>query len=437
MKNTVKKAVAFLMALVMILSLAACGSTKPETTAEPAATAEPETTAEPAATAEPETTAEPAATAEPETAAEPVSFRKTKIGVGLYNDSGYYTENVRTYLGALGKAMNVEFVYVVLTQTDEATNLTKVQELISAGCEGIILTLDMGTSNILRECADADVYVAGFLCDFNTSFYTAYDDVFKNPTFLGTAADGPCGDDLRAGYDYFDSLMEYNERHPDAPLTHVAMVTFPAWAFPAQQVFVQQFTEKIEEYNKTAETPIIVDPLNEGVDVLPFTPLDSTYFTKHEGIDAIMCFADGNTFVYGTMLSAGVNDKIKLFSAGYGEGTDENFGSKGFGTFQQETVSAIEAVIYPVVLLVNKINGVEFADQPAEAERRSCFSIILNSDEDMDAFVNHSFYITGNMDDALYSPEQVVNMTAVANPDATYADLCAILNQMTFDYIHK
>lgn len=407
MKNTVKKAIALALALVMILALAACGSAKPQTATDTNST---------------EQTA---------------NFKKTKIGVGLYNDSGYYTENVRTYLSALGKAMNVEFVYVVLTQTDEAANLTKIQELIAAGCEGIILTLDMGTPTILQECASANVYVAGFLCDFNTSFYTAYDEVFKNPTFLGSASDGPCGDDLRAGYDYFDSLMEYNERHPDAPLTHVAMVTFPAWAFPAQQIFVQQFTEKVEEYNQTAETPITVDPLDEAVDVLPFTPLDSTYFAKHDGIDAIMCFADGNTFVYGTMLSTGVNDKIKLFSAGYGEGTDENFGSKGFGTFQQETVSAIEAVIYPVVLLVNKINGVEFADQPAEAARRSCFSIILNSDEDMDVFVNHSFYITGNMEDALYSPEQVVNMTAVANPDATYAELCSALTQMTFDYIRK
>ena len=407
MKNTVKKAIALALALVMILALAACGGAKP---AESSSDAD---------------------------AAQSVSFKKTKIGVALYHDSGYYTENVRTYLSALGEAMNVEFVYTVLSQTDESANLTKAQELIAAGCEGIIMTLDMGMDSILAECAAANVYVAGFLCDFNTSYNTNYDGVFKHPNFLGAAADGPCGDDLRAGYDFYDSLIEYNERHPDAPLTHVSMVTFPAWAFPVQQLFVQQFNEKIDEYNQTAETKITVDPLDEAVDVLPFTPLDSTYFAKHEGIDAIMCFADGYTFVYPTMVSSAINGSIKLFSAGYGEGSDQNFGSKGNGTFQQEAVSAIEAVVFPVVLLVNKINGVEFADQPAEAERRSCFSIIINSDEDMDAFVNHSFYITGNMADALYSPEQVVNMTAVANPNATYADLVGILNQMTIEYIHK
>ena len=417
MKNTVKKAIAFVLALVMILSLSACGSsTKPASTA--------------AAPQAAEQAAEQASQQTP-------SFKKAKIGVGLYLDSGFFTNNIRTYLAALGEAMNIDFVYTTLTQTDEAANLTKVQELIAAGCDGIILTQDLGSPAIMKECADAGVYAAGFVCDFNTSFYTAHDDVFGSTAFLGTVADGPCGDDLSRGYEYFDSLMEYNERHVDAPLQHVAMVTFPAWAFPAHQTFVQQFTEKIDEYNKTAEKPIVLDPLNEEIDVLPFTPLDSTYFAKHDGIDAIFCFADGFTFVYPTMVSSNVNGAIKLFCAGYGEGSDANFGSKGNGTFQQEMVSPIEAIIYPVVLLVNKINGVQFADQPAAAERRSCSTIILNSDEDMDIFLNHSFYITGKMENALYSPEQVANMTAVANPNATYADLVSSLSRMTLDDIKK
>ncbi len=414
MKNTVKKVIALALALVMVLALAACGSSAPASN-----------------------NSAPADNSSAPAADGGASFKKAKIGVGLYFDTGYYAENVKTYLENLGKAMNVEFVYTLMTQTDESANLTKVQEMIASGVDGIILTLDMGTPAILDECAAAGVYVAGFLCDFNTSFNTAYDAVFKNEYFLGSASDGPCGDDIRAGYDYFDSLMEYNERNPESPITHVALTCFPVWAFPVQQQQIQQFIESVDEYNKTAEKPITVDPLDEAVDVLQFAPLDSTYFSKHAGIEAIMCFADGATFVYPTMVSAGVDGQIKLFSAGYGEGTDAYFGSKGSGTFQQETVSAIEAVVYPVVLLVNKINGVSFADQPAEAERISCFSIIVNSDEDMDAFVNHSFYITGNMADALYSPEEVANMTAVANPNATYADLVSIMDQMTIDRILK
>lgn len=414
MKNTKKRLLAMILAFAMVFALAACGSSSGNT---------PSTG-----------NAEPPSSGNNDQSS--VSFKNAKIGVGLYFDTGFYAENVKSYLNTLGAAMNVDFVYTLLTQTDEAANLTKVQEMIASGVDGIILTMDMGTPAILDECAAAGVYVAGFLCDFDTSYNTSYDTVFKNEYFLGTVSDGPTGDDLRAGYDYFDSLIEYNERNPEAPLTHVAITMFPAWAFPAQQIFLQQFLEKIDEYNATAETPITVDPLDEAVDVLQFAPLDSTYFAKHEGIDAIMCFADGSAFVYPTMVSAGVDGSIKLFSAGYGEGTENYFGTRGSGTFQQETVSAIEAVAYPVVLLVNKINGVEFADMPSEAERVSCFSIIVNSDEDMDAF-SHCLYLSGNMDDAFYSAEDVVNMTAVANPDATYADLVSIMDQMTIDRLLK
>lgn len=407
MKNTVKKMIALALALVMVLALAACGSSSSSAPADNGSA--------------------PAADGG-------ASFKKAKIGVALYFDTGYYAENCKAYLNALGKAMNVELVYTLLTQTDESANLTKVQELIASGVDGIILTMDMGTPAILDECAAANVYVAGFLCDFNLSYYTNYDAVFKNPYFLGAVADGPCGDDLCAGYDYFDSLMEYNERNPEAPITHVSITMFPAWAFPMQQTFVEQFTEKVNAYNETAETPIILDPLDEAVDVLQFAPLDSTYFAKHEGIDAIICFADGAAFVYPTMVSAGVDKSIKLFSAAYGEGSENNFGTSGSGVFQQETVSAIECVAYPFVLLVNKINGVEFADMPAEAERISSKSIIINSDEDMDAFA-HCLYRSGKIEDAFYSPEEVANMTAVANPNASYADLVSIMDQMTVDQL--
>ena len=164
MKNTVKKLMALVLALAMVLTLAACGGAA-ETPAGNDA---------------------PAADGAKE-------LKKATIGVGLYFDTGYYPENVKTYLSALGEKLNVEFIYTLLTQTDEAANLTKVQEMIASGADGIILTLDMGTPAILAECEAAGVYVAGFLCDFDTSYNTAYDKVFQNEYFLGAAADGPCG----------------------------------------------------------------------------------------------------------------------------------------------------------------------------------------------------------------------------------------------------
>lgn len=359
------------------------------------------------------------------------NFRPIKIGVALYQDSGPAVTAIKSYLGSLAGPLNVTFSYTVLTQTDESANLTKIQELIASGVDGIICTMDLGTNAILSECEAAGVYLAGFLSDYDTSYTTNFDRVFKHPNFLGTVADGPCGEEMTAGRDFFNSLLEYNERNPEAPLTHVSVTMFPTWAFPNQAVLVNQFYAAVEEYNATAETPIIADPLDEATDVLQFSLLDSTYFAKHPGIDAIMSFAAGS-FVYPTLVSSGYDKTLKIFSPGYDEGDFVNFGTAGTQTYQQCMVSAIEAINYPLVLLVNKINGVEFSDMPETAERRSVLCIIINSDEDM-AKYQKSLAVTGNAADAFFTPDEVVALTAVGNPDATYAGLVETLYHMTVD----
>ena len=357
--------------------------------------------------------------------------KKATIGVCFYQDTGKAVDATKAFLESLSDTLNVEFKYGTFTQTDEAANLTKVQELIASGVDGIIGTMDLGTQSILSECEAAGVYYGGYLCDFDTSYTNAYDDVFGNPNFVGTVTDGHNPDDVCVGTQFFDSLIEYNESHADAPLTHVSMAIFPSWAFPAQATAADQFVATVDEYNKTAETPITVDPLDEEVDVLNFAPLDSTYFSKHPDTQAIMSFAAGTSFVYPTMVSAGVDSDIKLFTTGYEGGEESNFGSAGNQTYQQVIVTGVETLVYPLVLLLNKINETEFVDMPEKAERISTEQYIVNSDEDMELFVN-SLYTTADVSAAAYTPEDVLNMTAFGNPDATYADLVSAVQCLTY-----
>ena len=357
--------------------------------------------------------------------------KKATIGVCFYQDTGKAPNATKAFLESLADTLNVEFKYGTFTQTDEAANLTKVQELIASGVDGIIGTMDLGTQSILSECEAAGIYYAGYLCDFDTSYTTAYDDVFGNSNFLGTVVDGHAPDDVNIGDQFFDSLIEYNERNADAPLTHVSMAVFPVWAFPAQTTAAEQFVADVEEYNKTAETPITVDPLDEEVDVLNFAPLDSTYFSKHPDTQAIMSFAAGTSFVYPTMVSAGVDSDIKLFTTGADGGEETNFGSAGTQTYQQIAFTGAESIVYPLVLMLNKINDTEFADMPEKAERISTELYIVNSDEDMELYVN-SLYNTADAANAAYTPEDVLNMTAFGNPDATYAGLVEAVETLTY-----
>ena len=357
--------------------------------------------------------------------------KKATIGVCFYQDTGKAPNATKAFLESLADTLNVEFKYGTFTQTDEAANLTKVQELIASGVDGIIGTMDLGTQSILSECEAAGIYYAGYLCDFDTSYTTAYDDVFGNSNFLGTVDDGHAPDDVNIGDQFFDSLIEYNERNADAPLTHVSMAVFPVWAFPAQTTAAEQFVADVEEYNKTAETPITVDPLDEEVDVLNFAPLDSAYFSKHPDTQAIMSFAAGTSFVYPTMVSAGVDSDIKLFTTGADGGEETNFGSAGTQTYQQIAFTGAESIVYPLVLMLNKINDTEFADMPEKAERISTELYIVNSDEDMELYVN-SLYNTADAANAAYTPEDVLNMTAFGNPDATYAGLVEAVQTLTY-----
>ena len=359
-------------------------------------------------------------------------FKKCKIGVGFYSDHGPAYENGKKYLEALGAAMNAELTYVTLSSTDEQANLDAAQKLIAANVDGIMFSMDSSMTTIIDECESAEVYLAGFLADYDSSFRNTYDQVFKNPYFLGTVADGSTSDNLVAGHDFFDSLIEYNKAHADAPITHVSMCTFPTFAFPQHAVYVQQFVADVEEYNKTAAAPITVDPFDGDTDVLMFRPMDSTYLSKHPGIQAIVSFCAAQ-FVYPTLVSANQNGPIKIFAAGYTEGDENDFAETGNGTFQQEIVSAIEAYIYPFVLLINKINGVAFPDMPEVAERVSVSRLIVNSQADLDIF-KEGLYLSGDVSKALFSPEEVAEMTAL-NPNATYAQLLEALDHMTIEDI--
>ena len=362
-------------------------------------------------------------------------FEKAKIAVAFYQDSGKAVTATKAFLEEVGAAMNVEFTYATFSQMDEATNVATVQQLISSGVDGIIGTMDLGTESILSECEAAGVYYAGYLCDFNTSRSTAEEAVFGNEMFLGTISDGPATENAGVTGDaYRDSILEYNEAHPDDPIDHVAMAMFPDWAYPSQKIMADQFVADMEEYNATAETPITVDSLDEEVDVLQFAPLDSTYFSKHPDIDAIVGFAAGTSFIYPTMVSSGVDSEIKLFTSGYEGGEEENFGTAGTQTYQQVIVSPVEAIAYPLVLMVNQINGVEFSDMPESAECVDSSVMLVNIDEDMEKFLSNIYY-TGEAADSFLTADDVVNMTAVANPDATYAELVETVQGMSIDSI--
>lgn len=343
-----------------------------------------------------------------------------KIGVALYTDAGKGVESLKAFLNGIAETVGCEFVYTTLSTYDEATNLTEIQNLISAGCEGIILTADMGTAAILEECKAAGVYLAGFLCDFNMSFFTAYDAVFKNEYFLGTVSDGPI-DNSSYGTEVAKKVIE-------AGYKNVGVIKFPAFAYPTQAAIDEAFRAEIAAYNEgaaDADKITIADTIE-----LNFAPLEATYLSENPDLEAIFSIAAGAGFVYPTLVANNKTD-IKLYTTGF-EGTDdtENFGTKGNQCYQGLVFSASEAIVYPLCLLIDKLNGKAYPDMPATAERVDCSSMRVLSDADLDKVVNSSIYYSADFSKSFLTGEDVKNLCASYNENATYAKLVETVNSM-------
>ena len=138
----------------------------------------------------------------------------------------------------------------------------------------------------------------------------------------------------------------------------------------------------------------------------------------------------GVDFVYPTMVSAGKTG-IKLYTAGFttSESTLADFGE---GKCIQELVfSNVEAITYPVVMLLNKISGNEFADNPAQAERVDSSQIIIENSADLELVRTKSIYCTGKLEDAFLSAADVKAL--LAENGGTYAKLVETVQSMTID----
>lgn len=396
--TTIKKLAAILLALVLVAGmLTACTATAP---AAPAP-----------------------APAEDAPVASGVEIKQYKIGLAHYTDSGKGVDAIKAYIAGISDTVGCEFEIATLSTYDEATNLTVIQNLISAGCNGIIMSADMGTAAIVEECASAGVYLAGFLCDYNASMYTTYDAVFKSPYFLGTVCDGSAD---QSGYG-----VAVAEKVIADGYKNIGVIIFPSFAYPNQAQVAAVFKEKIDEYNATAadaDKITVADPVE-----LMFAPLEPTYLSEHPDLDCIFSVAAGAGFVY-PILVANNKTNIKLFTTGF-EGTDDvdNFGTSGNQCYQGTLFSSPEAIAYPLCLLIDKLNGASYPDQPEVAERVDCSSLMVLSDEDMAKVVAHSIYFTANYADALITGEDIIKLCASYNPEATYAGLVDAVNHLAVD----
>lgn len=344
---------------------------------------------------------------------------KVKIGIGLYQDQGPAVTATREFLKGISEELNCEFVYVTLSQTDEAANKTAAQQLISSGCKGLILTMDSATEAILEECQKAGIYLGGYLTDYELSF----DKVKDNPNFVGTVVDG-----RYTGTAWGEEIAE---RIINEGYKNIGMIKFPSFAFPHQNEMDTAFRAKIDEYNQTAADADKITVQAETTELM-FQPLSADYFSANPDIDAIFGMCAGVDFIYPT-LTQNNKTNIKLYTAGFSvdDSVLNNFGTSGNGCFQELVFSNVEAIVYPLVMLLNKIEGTEFSDNPTEAQRVDSSQIRITNNEELDTVKEKSMYYTGKFEDSFLSASDVSAL--LAKNGGTHEELVKAVQSMAME----
>lgn len=338
-------------------------------------------------------------------------YSDVKIGILGHMQSGETLDALTVYLDSLAEEVGFTYEYVVGNTYDEQVNITAIQNLIASGVDGIIMTMDSGTPAIMQEAESAGVFLAGFLTDMDSSF----DEVAQSEYFLGNVVDGAY-DNGSIGEKAAEILIEDGKKH-------VGVVTFPLLYFPQKAGAIESFTNKIEDHNATADEPIEIYETQE----LSFSLLEETYFNNHPELDSILSLASG--FVHPTMVSAGKTD-VSLYSTGFKK---EDVPAFENDEIRMMTLSNIEAVAYPLSMILNEVADKPFSDRPEEAERVDTSILFVTNDEELNALQEKSLYFTADLENAFLSPEDFKEYLVAFNPEASYEGLKDMLLNMSME----
>ena len=336
----------------------------------------------------------------------------------LTSGAGY--EAAYNYMEALSGELGYDFD-VVFFGDDDAGTLNNVKNAMSDDVVGIVTGDGNAMKNILEEYPE--VYVAGYGSDLTNVYDGSLPEVLENDHYLGTICDGHA-DGTEVGELYFNNVVENGYKK-------VAMVEFPSYAYPNQNVADETFRKMVEEYNAEASEEEKIEIMGEST-VLEFTNLPDSWFLEegHDDLDCIVSFCAGVVFVYPTLVAAKANGACaadtKMISGGY-ESDESMLADVGEdGTIGMLYYSPIENSAFPIVLIDNAVNRKQYTDW--SNARIDSYDCIIDSQEDVQNVKEKSILGTGKAEDAQIPVSEFVNLCTKNNSDATYADLTALLS---------
>lgn len=271
-----------------------------------------------------------------------VSEKRIKIGVVMYSFSDVQGKTIENYCNYLSKNLPLDFAFEATNYQDDQ-QITAVENLISAGCKGIISGYDTSLVSCLDTAKNAGVYYSLAL-DYSSA--TDFKDSPVNEYFVGgTQQFG--GDLVALGKTYAKAAV-------DAGLKDIGGVSFPAWAFVEGPALYNAFKAEVTALDSTAKAEDLV--LSAGFMADDVQTATNKVLTDTPTVDSIFGLSSGLDYVYPV-----IRDKnIKLLSMGYDDSVKSLFeAGKLVASGNNNHVQSIASC---VARLVNAIDGRTYSD---------------------------------------------------------------------------
>ena len=366
--------------------------------------------------------------------------------IGVQQTTGNNYVAMCNLLDAWGPELGFTYETVLIGRNAEEAYNT-YQNAIVSGASGIITMVDVDaptTRRIIELCEDNNAYYAGFMTDFASTFANSdpaqtenVEYVMNSGAMLGAVTDGDIVRDGGARGEFlFNEIVETDYRT-------ITLVRSPLYAYPVAATAIDRFKELAEEYNETHDddftfvtAPGAQTSDSQGALEIGFgdSEVDAEVVQSwaSQGVEAVVAVNSlGNKLL----------SNVKTYGNGmviYQIGRDDLILGDFPDTIKSLCQTPTETIVYPLVRVLNAINGNSYSDEPTDKMDTllSGQYVYFTSAEDLEAGDGNSIAFTENypVSASIVTVDDIRGLLAGAE-GASFAKLSGLIASWDTDYV--
>lgn len=334
-----------------------------------------------------------------------------KIGCILYGKDDSMGSTVYSYLNYAAEALNVDLQWA-LNDYDEAAQLASCENLVSAGCEGIIfLPINDSAVRLISDyCEENEVYWQMMFRDISDA--EIKEAAQANPYYVGTCFEN----DKETAMELVQLLADDGRKNlgqgkitPGTALS-IRNDGFIEGAEKAGATILADYTAPTD-----GSTQAYVTYVENFVNTYP----------DMDGLLMGSASAGGGETVINTLKSTTEPGKIKLAAFDTFEGMEQGFEE---GWIEALVGGMSPDCLFSFIMLYNAVDGTPLAEGFTVLSQKFIF---IKSVEDCGTFAKY----IDNPAYQIYDSETIRSLCKRYNPDATLEDLTGLMDQYSLEWV--